>query len=230
MIRIGLLGGMSWESSLEYYRNINRGVKAHLGGTHSADCVMYSFDFSEVEDLQNAGDWDRLTKLMVQEARNLKSAGAQFIVICTNTMHLMSDAIEKDTGLKVLHIAEATANEIVKRQVDKVLLLGTKFTMEGDFYKNRLNNHDIQVVIPSESDREIVHRIIYEELVCGIIRDESKEAYKSIINKAISDGVTGVVLGCTEIPLLISSSDVDIEVFDTTSIHSSAAVDYSLEL
>jgi aspartate racemase len=143
---------------------------------------MYSFDFSEVEDLQNAGDWDRLTKIMVQEARNLKSAGAQFIVICTNTMHLMSDAIEKETGLEVLHIAEATANEIVKRRVEKVLLLGTKFTMEGDFYKNRLSNHDIQVVIPSESDREIVHKIIYEELVCGIISDESKEAYKSIIN------------------------------------------------
>ncbi len=227
MKRIGMLGGMSWESSLEYYKNINEGVKARLGGSHSANCLMYSFDFEEIEKLQSAGKWRELTEIMVSEAQNLKRAGAAFIVICTNTMHLMSDAIEQETGLKVLHIAEAAAEEILRRKVNKVLLLGTKYTMEGDFYRNRLEDRGICVEIPEASDRQVVHDIIFKELVRGEINDESKRQYVEIIEKSVRRGVQGVVLGCTEIPLLISKSDVSCQVFDTTAIHSEAAVDYA---
>jgi len=229
MKKIGLLGGMSWESSLEYYRQLNEIVKSKLGGAHSAKCLMYSFDFSEVEDLQHQGEWEKLTTLMVEEAQNLKDAGAECIVICTNTMHLMAPDIEKHTGLKVIHIADATGNEIIKRNINKVLLLGTKFTMEGFFYKERLEKKGIDVLIPDEADRQIIHDIIYKELILGILTPESKEAYIKIIHKMIEKGVKGVVLGCTEIPLLIKEDDVDIAVFDTTKIHSIAAVDYAMK-
>jgi len=229
MKKIGLLGGMSWESSLEYYRQLNEIVKSKLGGAHSAKCLMYSFDFSEVEALQHQGEWEKLTTLMVEEAQNLKDAGAECIVICTNTMHLMAPDIEKHTGLKVIHIADATGNEIIKRNINKVLLLGTKFTMEGFFYKERLEKKGIDVLIPDEADRQIIHDIIYKELILGILTPESKEAYIKIIHKMIEKGVKGVVLGCTEIPLLIKEDDVDIAVFDTTKIHSIAAVDYAMK-
>lgn len=228
MKKIGLLGGMSWESSLEYYRIMNELVKSKLGGSHSAKCLMHSFDFHEVEELQHKGEWEALTNIMVHEAMNLKKAGADFLVICSNTMHLMVPEIEKNTGLQVIHIADATGDEIIKRQVGKVLLLGTKFTMEGTFYKERLGMKGIEVVIPDEADRQIVHDIIYQELILGVLNPDSKEKYRKIINKMIEKGIDGVVLGCTEIPLLIQQRDVTIEVFDTTEIHSKAAVEFAI--
>ena len=229
MKKIGLLGGMSWESSLEYYKIFNELVKSKLGGSHSADCLLYSFDFHEVELLQNKGMWKSLGKLMVDESINLKNAGAEFIVICTNTMHLMAPDIEKKTGLKVIHIADAAGNEVVKRNVKKVLLLGTKFTMEGKFYKERLEKKGIEVLIPDETDRQIIHDIIYNELILGILNPQSKEIYKNIIERMTDRGAEGVILGCTEIPLLIKDKDVSIEVFDTTEIHSKAAIEYALK-
>lgn len=228
MKRIGLLGGMSWESSLDYYRIMNEFVRLELGGAHSANCLLYSFDFQVIKELQHSGEWEVLTNLMVKEANNLKKAGAEFIVICTNTMHLMAQDIEKETGLKVIHIADATADEIINKNVKKVLLLGTKFTMEAPFYKERLEKKGIDVVIPNEEDRQIIHDIIYNELIIGIIKPESKKSYITIINKMIEKGITGVVLGCTEIPMLIKQTDLNIEVFDTTDIHARAAVDYAI--
>lgn len=230
MKTIGLLGGMSWESSLEYYRIINEEVKLKLGGSHSAKCIMFSFDFYDVEALQHKVEWDALTKEMVTQATNLKHAGAEFIVICTNTMHLMAPNIEQETGLKVLHIADATGKSIKLKGLKMVALLGTKFTMEGDFYKDILKeNHGIEVIIPTEMDRQIIHDIIYEELVVGIINPESKLKYAEIIEKLAYNGAEGVILGCTEIPLLIKQQDVSIPVFDTTDIHSKAAVKFALE-
>ena len=229
MKKIGLLGGMSWESSLEYYKIMNELVKSKLGGSHSAKCLMHSFDFYEIEELQHKDEWKELTNLMVKEANNLKMAGAECIVICTNTMHIMAPEIEKNTNLPVIHIAEATGNEIVKRNVEKVLLLGTKFTMEGAFYRERLENKGIEVVIPDVEDRKIIHDIIYNELIVGVLKEESKRNYIDIIEKAIVKGITGVILGCTEIPLLIKQSDVNIEVFDTTEIHSKAAIEFAID-
>lgn len=228
MKRIGLIGGMSWESSLEYYRIINMEVKKALGKSHSANCIMYSYDFQEIEELQHNDQWEDLTNSMVNEAINLKNAGADFIVICTNTMHKMAPDIEEKTKLKVLHIAEATANEITKNKINKVLLLGTNFTMEGDFYKNKLSEHGIETLIPEKEDRLIIHNIIYNELVRGIISKESKEKYLNIIHKMEEKGIEGVILGCTEIPLLIKQEDLDLVVFDTTSIHSKAAVKFAI--
>ncbi len=167
MKKIGLLGGMSWESSLEYYKLMNELVKSKLGGSHSVKCLLHSFDFHEIEELQHRGKWEKLTSLLVKEAENLKKAGADCIVICTNTMHLMASDIEKSTGLKVIHIADVTGDEIIKRNVNKVLLLGTKFTMESSFYKERLEKKGIEVVIPNELDRQIIHDIIYNELILG---------------------------------------------------------------
>ncbi|HZH93455.1 MAG TPA: aspartate/glutamate racemase family protein [Tissierellaceae bacterium] len=228
MKKMGLLGGMSWESSLEYYRIMNETVKEKLGGSHSANCLMYSFDFQEIEDLQHRGEWEKLKRLMIDEAKNLKKAGAESIVICTNTMHLMAPDIESGTGLKVIHIAEATGDEILKRGVKKVLLLGTKFTMEGTFYREKLEEKGIEVIIPTESDRQVVHDIIYNELILGELNPQSRRKYVEIINRAADIGVTGVVLGCTEIPLLIKDKDVDIEVFDTTEIHAKAAIEHAI--
>lgn len=229
MKKMGLLGGMSWESSLEYYRIMNETVKEKLGGSHSANCLMYSFDFQEIENLQHRGEWEKLKRLMIDEAKNLKKAGAESIVICTNTMHLMAPDIEVGTGLKVIHIAEATGDEILKRSIKKVLLLGTKFTMEGTFYREKLEEKWIEVIIPAESDRQVVHDIIYNELILGELNPQSRRKYVEIINRAADIGVTGVVLGCTEIPLLIKDKDVDIEVFDTTEIHARAAVDFAID-
>ena len=230
MKTIGLIGGMSWESSLEYYRIINEEVKNILGGSHSAKCLMYSFDFQEVEKLQHESKWGELEKEMILQSNNLKKAGADFIVICTNTMHLMAPQIEKVTGLNVLHIADVTAEEIIQEGLDKVALLGTNFTMEGTFYREILEKkYNIEVIIPSKEDREIVHNIIYNELVKGIISDFSRKKYLAIIKKLEKEGAQGVILGCTEIPLLVKQSQVSIPVFDTTDIHSKASVKYALE-
>jgi len=229
MKKIGVLGGMSWESSLEYYRIMNEEVKEKLGKTHSANFLMYSFDFHQVEVLQHENKWDELTDLMVKEAANLKAAGADFIVIATNTMHLMAGAIEKETGLEVLHIAKATGHEILKRGLKKILLLGTKFTMEGTFYREILEAMGIEVVIPNEADRQVIHDVIYHELILGEINIESKKAYVDVIEKMAKIGAQGVILGCTEIPLLIKDEDVSIDVLDTTEIHAKAAVKNAIE-
>ena len=229
MKTIGLIGGMSWESSLEYYRIVNETVKEKLGGLHSCKCLMYSVDFGVIEALQHQNKWDELTKLMIEAAQNLKHGGADFIVICTNTMHKMAPEIETATGLNVLHIADFTGAAISKDQIQKVGLLGTRFTMEGDFYKKRLkDNYDIEVIIPEDADRQIIHDIIYNELCLGIIKDDSRQKYIDIINKLCANGAEGIILGCTEIPLLIKQSDVLIPVYDTTKIHAESAVEFAL--
>ncbi|WP_417203512.1 aspartate/glutamate racemase family protein [Acetoanaerobium sticklandii] len=226
---MGLIGGMSWESSLEYYRIVNETVKEKLGGLHSCKCLMYSVDFGVIEALQHQNKWDELTKLMIEAAQNLKHGGADFIVICTNTMHKMAPEIETATGLNVLHIADVTGAAISKDQIQKVGLLGTRFTMEGDFYKKRLkDNYDIEVIIPEDADRQIIHDIIYNELCLGIIKDDSRQKYIDIINKLCANGAEGIILGCTEIPLLIKQSDVLTPVYDTTKIHAESAVDFAL--
>jgi len=227
---IGLIGGMSWESSLEYYRIINETTKFKLGGLHSAQCLMYSVDFEEIEVLQHENKWNELTDIMVDAAEKLKYGGADFIIICTNTMHKMADDIEDKVGIKVLHIAEATGEKIIQKGMKKVGLLGTKFTMEQDFYKKVLKDKfNIDVVIPNENERAIVHDVIYNELCKGIINEGSKDKYMNIINNLASNGAEGIVLGCTEIPLLIKQKDVNIPVFDTTTIHAISAVEFALD-
>ncbi|MGI6575053.1 MAG: aspartate/glutamate racemase family protein [bacterium] len=230
MKTIGLLGGMSWESSIEYYRIINEETKRRLGGSHSAKCLMYSFDFQEIEELQHKGDWEQLTREMVLQATALKNAGADFIVICTNTMHLMAADIESKTGLPVLHIAAVTGAEIKKQGLRKVALLGTNFTMQSGFYQDILKQkYALDVIVPEAKDREVIHTIIYNELVLGMIKKQSRDKYREIITKLAAAGAEGVILGCTEIPLLIKQEHVSIPVFDTTEIHAKAAVSYALK-
>ncbi len=230
MKKIGLIGGMSWESSQVYYEIINEKVNEILGGFHSAKCVMESVDFAEIEKLQHKDDWNSLNKIMVDSAKNLENAKADVIVLCTNTMHLCSEEITKNITIPFLHIAVATGKKIKEKNIEKVLLLGTKFTMEKDFFKDILNyDFGIEVIIPNERDREIVHSIIYEELVHGKIVSSSKEEYQRIINDSITNGAEGVILGCTEIPLLIKDEDVNITTFSTTRIHAESAVEFALK-
>ncbi|MEJ2583906.1 MAG: aspartate/glutamate racemase family protein, partial [Robiginitalea sp.] len=225
MKTIGFIGGMSWESSLEYYRIANEKVKELLGGFASCPCLMYSVDFAQVENLQHAGDWQALDGLMADAAKRLHRGGADLIVLCTNTMHLCSEAITKAVPVPFLHIADATGKRIATRDLQTVGLLGTKFTMEKDFYKIKLGeDYGIHTLIPDPDQREVVHNIIYRELVKGSIREASREIFKEIIASLAERGAEGVILGCTEIPLLISSEDVDIPVFDTTRIHVEEAV------
>ncbi len=229
MKTIGLIGGMSWESSAEYYRIINEEVNRRLGGVHSAKVILYSFDFAEIEELQHRGEWEKLTQVIIDAARRLENAGAEVLLICTNTMHKMFDQVQENVKIPMIHIADATAEEIKKKGLKKVGLLGTKFTMEGDFYRKRFEKHGIETIIPSEDEREVIHRIIYDELVVGIIRDESRKKYLEIIENLKQLGAEGMVLGCTEIPLLIKQEHVDIPVFDTTRIHALKAVDFALQ-
>ncbi len=220
---------MSWESSLEYYRIANEKVKELRGGFASCPCLMYSVDFAQVEKLQHAGDWEALDAMMADAARRLHRGGADLIVLCTNTMHLCSGAIRGAVPIPFLHIAGATGKRIAARNLKTVGLLGTRFTMEKDFYKKKLlDDYGITTLVPEEAARKEVHRIIYEELVRGILREESRETYKSIISGLQERGAEGVILGCTEIPLLISASDVEIPVFDTTRIHAEEAVLWAL--
>ena len=229
MKTIGLLGGMSWESSIEYYRIINETVKKRLGGLHSAQCLMYSVDFAEVERLQHADEWEALTLLMIEGMQRLAHGGADCLVICTNTMHRMAPEIQAAIDLPLLHIADATADAIKAQGLHTVGLLGTRFTMEGDFYRSKLiQDHGLQVLIPDETGRETVHRIIYSELVQGQILERSRLVFQNVIAGLQAKGAQGVVLGCTEIPLLIRQSDVSIPVFETTRIHAEAAVDWAL--
>ncbi|MCR3921539.1 MAG: aspartate/glutamate racemase family protein [Firmicutes bacterium] len=230
MKTIGLIGGMSWEASAVYYRIINELVRAHLGSTHSAKIIMYSFDFAEIEKLQEQGEWDKLTDIMIDIGQRLKNGGADFVVICANTMHKMADALVRQTGIPLLHIADAAAGEIRKNGLQKVALLGTKYTMEEDFYKARLaQKHGIEVIIPDQKEREVIHAVIFQELVQGKILQSSREAFQIIIEHLHSRGAEGVVLGCTEIPLLISQKDSLVPIFDTTQIHAEAAVALSLQ-
>ncbi len=230
MKKIGLIGGMSWESSLVYYEIVNEKVKEMLGGFHSCKCVMESVDFSEIERLQHIDDWESLDKIMVEAARNLEKVEAEIVVLCTNTMHLCSEEIIKNINIPFLHIAVATGQKIKEQNISKVLLLGTKFTMQKDFYKETLRNEfGIEVIIPTEKDIKIVHNIIYQELVQGKIESASKAEYIRIIHEATKNGAEGAILGCTEIPLLIKSEDVDIPVFDTTRIHAESAVEFALK-
>ena len=226
---LGLIGGMSWESSAHYYRLINQGVRDARGPTASARCLLWSFDFSEIEALQRAGDWDRLEALMIDAAQRLAGAGAEALVICTNTMHRMADAVEAAAGLPLLHIADPTGAAVRMAGIGKVALLGTAFTMEQDFYKGRLAAlHGLEVLVPEAEDRALVHRVIYEELVAGTIRPESREAYREVIARLVQRGAEGVILGCTEIMLLVDQSDSAIPLFDTTALHAAAAVELTL--
>ncbi len=229
MKTIGLIGGMSWESSVVYYELINQKVKAILGGFHSCKNVMVTVDFAEVEKLQHEGNWEALDEMMATAAKQLEMASADVVILCTNTMHLCSEAIMNAISIPFLHIAEATAQQITKQQLKKVALLGTKFTMEKDFYKDILiQKHGIEVLIPTDEERTQVHNIIYNELVHGQIKDASREIYKTIIKNLEKRGAQGVILGCTEIPLLIKATDVAISVFDTTKIHAESAVEWVL--
>ena len=229
MRMIGLIGGMSWESSLEYYRIINETVHAKLGGFHSAKSIMVSVDFAEIEILQRQGRWPEATRMLIGAAKSLENGGADFIVLCTNTMHKMADEIQANIQIPFLHIAEATAQKIKDAGINKVGLLGTRFTMEEDFYISRLSQrYGLDVIVPNTGEREIVHRVIFDELVKGEIRPESKEQYIDIIEGLVKEGAEGVILGCTEIGILVRDGDCRTPLFDTTKIHAEAAVEFAL--
>jgi aspartate racemase len=226
---IGLIGGMSWESSAEYYRIINREVRNRLGGVHSARSLMWSVDFGEIERLQHLGDWDELTKRMQDAALRLERGGADFVLLCTNTMHLMADEIAASVDIPLLHIADPTAAKIKAAGFRKAGLLGTAFTMEKDFYKGRLEkDFDLDILVPDANDRQVVHDIIYKELVAGEVRPESRMAYREVIARLVARGAQAIILGCTEIMLLVSAEDSSVPLFDTTTIHAIAAVDRAL--
>ncbi len=229
MKTIGLLGGMSWESSKEYYRIINQAVQARLGGASSARMLLYSVNFAELEDLRLQGRWQEVTALLVAAAQSIEAGGADFLLLCTNTMHKMAEEIQAGIRIPFLHIADATAAAVRSRGLSSVGLLGTRITMEEDFYKGRLNSkHGLQVLIPDEADREIVHRVIYGELVRGRIEPASRQEFIRIVSGLAGRGAEGIILGCTEIGLLIKQGDTALPLFDTTEIHALAAVDYAL--
>ena len=226
---IGLIGGMSWESSAEYYRVINQEVLRRRGGVHSARCLMFSVDFDEIKQLQHAGEWHRLAGMMGEAALRLERGGADFIVLCTNTMHRLADAITSSVTIPLLHIADPTAERIKSAGFRRVGLLGTAFTMEQDFYKGRLQSrHGLDVIVPDADDRQVVHDVIYKELVLGKVNPESRQAYRAIIARLIEEGAEAIILGCTEIMLLVSEEDSAVPLFDTTTIHAIAAVDHAL--
>lgn len=226
---IGLIGGMSWESSAEYYRIINELVRDRLGGLRSAKCLMWSFDFGEIEALQHAGRWDDATAEMIAAARRLERGGADFVLICTNTMHRMAEQVEAAIGLPLLHIADPTAERIKAAGLTRVGLLGTAFTMEQDFYKGRLaERHGLEVLVPEEEDRRTVHRVIYDELVQGRIEPASRQAYRAVIARLAERGAQAVILGCTEIMLLVRPEDSAVPLYDTTAIHAEAAVEMAI--
>jgi len=226
--KIGLIGGMSWESSALYYRLLNERVRDRLGGLHSASCVMGSVDFAEIERMQSGGEWEAAGDLLAAEARSLQHAGAEVIVLCTNTMHKVAGRIEQAIDIPFLHLVDVTAEAIVAAGLSQVLLLGTRFTMEESFYRDRMEAHGVRVVIPDAGDRATVNRVIYEELVLGEVGDGSRREFREIIAKGIATGAEGVILGCTEIELLIGHDDVPIPVFASTSLHAAAAVDFAL--
>ena len=229
MKTIGLIGGMSWESTQEYYRILNEETQRALGGFHSAPCILHSVDFAEIEKLQHEDRWEELTGIMVRAARTLENAGADFILICTNTMHKMADEVQRSINVPLLHLVDATAERIRQDELRKIGLLGTKFTMEQDFYKGRLSDRfGIEVIIPGNEEREFIHQVIYNELCLGVVNQTSKERFLEIIRNLISQGAEGIILGCTEIPLLVSQADFPVPIYDTTEIHAKAAVAFAL--
>ena len=229
MKTIGLIGGMSWESTVSYYRAINEEIKRRLGGLHSAKIVLYSVDFHDIERLQHAGDWDAAGDLLAQAARSLQAAGADFLVLCTNTMHKVATHIEQAVAIPLLHIADPTAEAIKNAGHSTVGLLGTRFTMEQAFYRDRLQaQHGLQVLVPDDDDRETVHRIIYDELCLGVVKPESRDEYRRIMARMAADGAEAIILGCTEIALLVSQEDARVPLFDTTAIHARAAAERAI--
>ncbi|KGK42282.1 hypothetical protein LH51_08575 [Nitrincola sp. A-D6] len=228
MKMIGMLGGMSWESTNTYYRAVNEGVKQALGGLHSARVLLYSVDFAEIEALQHQGDWDRLAEILIGAARSLEAGGADFLVICTNTMHKVAPRIAQAVNIPILHLADATAASLKADSVTSVGLLGTRFTMEESFYRERLEAQGIRVVIPDVADRQRVHEIIYNELCRGVIKSGSRQAYLEVMERMVGEGAEAVILGCTEIGLLIHQADTVIPLYDTTLIHAQQAVVWAL--
>lgn len=226
---IGLIGGMSWESTVPYYRQINETIKERMGGLHSAKIILYSVDFHEIERLQHAGDWDAAGKILANAARSLETAGAAFLVLCTNTMHRVASSIETAVAIPLFHIADPTAAEIKRAGHSTVGLLGTRFTMEQAFYRDRLSErHGLRVIVPDSDDRATIHRIIYEELCLGVVTPDSRGEYRRIIKNLASQGAEAIILGCTEISLLVSQQDSEIPLFDTTAIHARAAAEEAL--
>ncbi len=228
MKTIGLLGGMSWESTVSYYRLINTGIKEHLGGLHSAKCLLHSVDFAEIEACQSRGDWDRAGELLGNAAAGLEQAGANFLLICANTMHKVAPQIAAHISIPILHIAEAAADVLAEQGIETVGLLGTKYTMQQDFYKGKLTERGIRVLVPNEEEMETVNSVIFQELCLGLISDASREAYLSIINSLARRGAQGILLGCTEIGLLLTQEDTPIPLFDTAVIHAARAVHMAL--
>ncbi len=230
MKMLGLIGGMSWESSAQYYRLINEGYRAARGPAASAPCLLWSFDFAHIEALQRAGDWSELTAMMEDAARRLVRAGADGLIICTNTMHLMAEAVEQAAGVPLLHIADPTGAAIRAAGLNKVGLLGTAFTMEQAFYRERLaQRHGLEVIVPDAGDRALVHGVIYDELIAGVVSEASRAAYRAVITRLVARGAQAVILGCTEIMLLVRDEDSAVPLFDTTSLHAEAAVQALLE-
>ncbi len=229
MKTIGLLGGMSWESTVLYYQIINRTIKDQLGGLHSAKCLLHSVDFAEIEACQANGDWDKAGEILSAAAKNLEQIGADFIVICTNTMHKLADQIQNHLSIPILHIADLTAEELIKNGIEKIALLGTKYTMEQDFYKSRLIAQGIEVFVPDHKGIELVNNIIYNELCLGIVSASSKQAFLSVLEKLSARGAQAAILGCTEIGLLIKQEDTEFSLFDTTIIHAQKAAWYAIQ-
>ena len=226
---IGLIGGMSWESTATYYKIINETVKEKLGGLHSAKCILYSVDFQEIEECQANGNWEKSGEILGAAAYNLEKAGADFIVICTNTMHKVVNQIKEKISIPILHIAEMTAEKILEKGLKNIALLGTKYTMEQDFYKSKLIEKGINVIIPDKNDIEIINEVIYDELCLGTINSDSKKKFLEIVDKLRSKGAEGIILGCTEIGLLIKNEDTDVPLFDTAIIHAEQAAIYSIK-
>ena len=226
---IGLIGGMSWESTATYYKIINGTVKEKLGGLHSAKCILYSVDFQEIEECQANGNWEKSGEILGEAAYNLEKAGADFIVICTNTMHKVVDQIKEKISIPILHIAEMTAEKILEKGLENIALLGTKYTMEQDFYKSKLIEKGINVIIPDKNDIEIINEVIYDELCLGTINSDSKKKFLEIVDKLRNKGAEGIILGCTEIGLLIKNADTEVPLFDTAIIHAEQAAIYSIK-
>ena len=226
---IGLIGGMSWESTATYYKIINETIKEKLGGLHSAKCILYSVDFQEIEECQANGNWEKSGEILGEAANNLEKAGADFIVICTNTMHKVVNQIKEKISIPILHIAEMTAEKILEKGLKNIALLGTKYTMEQDFYKSKLIEKGINVIIPDKNDIEIINEVIYDELCLGTINSDSKKKFLEIVDKLRNKGAEGIILGCTEIGLLIKNEDTDVPLFDTAIIHAEQAAIYSIK-
>lgn len=228
MRRIGLIGGMSWESTAEYYRLLNQGVRKRLGGLHSAECLVYSVDFARIEVLQVRGEWGEAGVQLASAARTLEGAGAQLLLLCTNTMHIVAEQVQDAVGVPLLHLADVTAAAVTRSGRQTVGLLGTAFTMDQAYYRERLESHGLTVLVPEPGDRQLIHRVIYDELCVGIVSDSSRDAYLEVIDRLTEGGAQGVILGCTEIELLVDQSNTDVALFPTTTLHVEAALDMAL--